>query len=136
MYLFEYNKKKILYTGDFRITQNSVAKYNHLQSKGEPIHLDALYVDTTFQYVPMFPKRSDVVRNVVIHIQNWLNLNEKHRVVLLTSAGYGYECVCNQIYNATGIKTCVGESFWNIYRFATLFIYSHFTIAQCTSGGL
>ncbi|KAJ8706596.1 hypothetical protein PYW07_012674 [Mythimna separata] len=115
MYLFEYNKKNILYTGDFRISRNSVAKYNHLQYKGEPINVDVLYVDTTFQSVPSFPKRSDVVRNVVFHIKNWLDLNEKHRVILLTSAGYGYECVCNVIYDSLGIQTCVGESFWNIY---------------------
>lgn len=119
MFLFEYNGKKILYTGDFRISRNSVAKYTHFHSKGpisKPICLDVLYVDTTFQNVPSFPKRSDVVRNVVLHIKNWLKQSRKHKVVLITSARFGYEYVCNQIYDETGFKTYAGDLYTCVYR--------------------
>lgn len=115
MFLFQHENKNILYTGDFRITRNSVAKYTHLHHSGDPITLDVLYVDTTFQNIPTFPKRSDVVRNAAVHIKNWLNLSKEHRVVLLTSAGYGYEVVCNVIFEETGMKTYVDGFHWDIY---------------------
>lgn len=122
MFLFEY-KETVLYTGDFRITQNTVASYTHLHKNSEPINLDALYVDTTFQDVPSFPKRSEVVRNVAEHVRDWLNMSSKHRVVLITSACYGYECVCNEIYSATGIKTYINPVKWRVFRSVYLFLF-------------
>ncbi|CAB3240898.1 unnamed protein product [Arctia plantaginis] len=114
MFLFNY-KETILYTGDFRITQNTVASYTHLHKNGVPIHLDSLYVDTTFQDVRSFPKRSEVVRNVAEQVRDWLNMSIKHRVVLITSACYGYECVCNEVYSTTGIKTYINAVKWKVF---------------------
>lgn len=115
MFLFQYNNKNILYTGDFRLSKNTVMKYKHFHFNGEPIQLDVLYVDTTFQDVPSFPTRSDVVRNVVLHVKNWLKLSDSHRVIMLTSANYGYEYICNEIYKQTKLKTFVGN-YMNVYR--------------------
>ncbi|XP_022832135.1 protein artemis-like isoform X1 [Spodoptera litura] len=116
MYLFEYENQKILFTGDFRISKNDVAKYKHLQNNGEPIQIDALYVDTTFQDKPYIPKRSEVVSNLIPHINKWLAENEKNKVVLSVSAMFGYEGACNQIYDEIKIKANVNEDDWAIYR--------------------
>ncbi|XP_075989994.1 protein artemis-like [Anticarsia gemmatalis] len=115
MFLFEHNKT-VLYTGDFRITQNSVSKYTHLhKSNGEPINLDALYIDTTFQNVPSFPRRSEVIRNIVSYVKDWLSVDGRD-VVLITSACYGYEAVCNELYSATGIKTFIANRLrWQVF---------------------
>lgn len=59
MFLFQTMNKNILFTGDFRISSNSVSKYAHFHDKnGDAIHLDAMYVDTTFlgMYIIYFGK--------------------------------------------------------------------------------
>ncbi|KAF9416887.1 hypothetical protein HW555_005890, partial [Spodoptera exigua] len=116
MFLFEYKNQRILFTGDFRISKNDVSKYKHLQNNGKPIQIDALYVDTTFQDMPSFPRRSEVVSNLIPRISAWLAGNKENNVVLSVSAMFGYEGVCNQIYDEIKIKSNVIENDWQIYR--------------------
>ncbi|KAF9824765.1 hypothetical protein SFRURICE_020496 [Spodoptera frugiperda] len=116
MFLFEYKNQNILFTGDFRISKNDVAKYKHLQNNGEPIKIDVLYVDTTFQDRPSFPKRSEVVSDLIPHIKHWLADNPKNVVLLSVSAMFGYEGACNQIYDEIKIKANVNEDDWKIFR--------------------
>lgn len=116
MFLFEYKNQNILFTGDFRISKNDVAKYKHLQNNGEPIKIDVLYVDTTFQDRPSFPKRSEVVSDLIPHIKHWLADNPENVVLLSVSAMFGYEGACNQIYDEIKIKANVNEDDWKIFR--------------------
>ncbi|XP_022831598.1 protein artemis-like [Spodoptera litura] len=116
MFLFEYEKQKIMFTGDFRISKDDVEKYTHLQNNGIPIQIDALYIDTTFQKEHYFPKRSEVVRELIPYITQWLDESDENRVNLGASAMFGYEGVCNQIYDAIKIKVKVEEDKWQIYR--------------------
>lgn len=116
MFLFEYKNQNILFTGDFRISKNDVAKYKHLQNNGEPIKIDVLYVDTTFQDQPSFPKRSEVVSDLIPHIKHWLADNPENVVLLSVSAMFGYEGACNQIYDEIKIKANVNEDDWKIFR--------------------
>lgn len=113
MLLFEC-KQTILYTGDFRITANDITKYTHLHKNGEPICIDVLYIDTTFQNVHSFPRRSEVVSNVIVQVENWIKQSHNHRVILITSAAYGYENICNEVYSATQIKTYIPGK-WDLF---------------------
>ncbi|XP_026325524.1 protein artemis-like [Hyposmocoma kahamanoa] len=64
MFLFQTTNKNVLFTGDFRISNNNVSKYTYFHDKnGDAIHLDALYVDTTFldEYTPSPERPPDAI---------------------------------------------------------------------------
>ncbi|KAJ2941697.1 hypothetical protein O0L34_g10505 [Tuta absoluta] len=120
MFLFKKNKKSILYTGDFRMHPNDLPKYGpfHKDKQGlEPIHIDVMYVDTTFisRRYENFPKRSESVDALIAVIHRHLHTHNGC-VALHVSARYGYEFVYNLIYKKMGLKVFVGEDRWRFYR--------------------
>ncbi|XP_053622589.1 protein artemis-like isoform X2 [Plodia interpunctella] len=120
MILFQNNRKTVLYTGDFRYTQHDVKKIRDLHNpndRTEPIHIDTMYVDTTFITLDKtdLPKRSDSINYLLREVNSWLNKGDEYKVALDTPAKYGYECVFNEIYDKLGRKVYVTDAKWRLY---------------------
>ncbi|CAH2216357.1 jg13317 [Pararge aegeria aegeria] len=117
MFLFTYESKKILFTGDFRINCNDLTKYTALHDNGAPIKLNTVYIDTTFINLEydFFPKRNDSVDKLIYHVKKWLNFNSKNCLAIYTPAKYGYEFVFNAIYEQLGMKVYVSTDRWALY---------------------
>ncbi|KAG7312305.1 hypothetical protein JYU34_001785 [Plutella xylostella] len=119
MFLFETNESTVLYTGDFNLRFTDVKQLVSLHDLNKkPIKIDTLYVDTTFidyghEY---FPKRSEVMNELMAVIKEWLHKDNKNRIALSLSAKYGYEYVFVEIYNKLGMKVYVNEERWAFYR--------------------
>lgn len=94
MFLFEHEKKIILYTGDYRIHKNDFRKFNAFKyPSGALKRIDKIYLDTTFFFkcYPFFPSRQTCVKEVCNIIREWLEQSKNHSIQLSTSARYGYE---------------------------------------------
>ncbi|CAH1642831.1 unnamed protein product [Spodoptera littoralis] len=65
---------------------------------------------------PFLTKRSEVVKEVIPYITQWLDESDNNRVNLIVDAMFGYEGICNQIYDEIKIKVNVEEDKWQIYR--------------------
>ncbi|CAH2065112.1 unnamed protein product, partial [Iphiclides podalirius] len=118
MFLFKIPEKTVLYTGDFRIRINDVAKYSKLhEPNGEPIKIDALYVDTTFVASRFgdFPKRSDTVESVIDVIETWLGGGPSREVAVYLPGNYTFEFIFNRIHERLKMKVQVGELKWRLY---------------------
>ncbi|XP_026753752.2 protein artemis-like [Galleria mellonella] len=121
MFLFQTNNKTILYTGDFRISPNDIKKHRDFhspQDRNEPIHLDTMYIDTTFLNGEhnVFMRRTEVIDYLTSEIKSWLDRDSENRVALSLSAKYGYESVFNEIYKRLRKKVYVNDKIWSLYR--------------------
>ncbi|CAG4999918.1 unnamed protein product [Parnassius apollo] len=118
MFLFKTTKKTILYTGDFRIRINDIPKYAKLHERnGDPINIDAMYVDTTFikEEFEDFPKRSETVDTVIFEINRWLKTSAKYAVAIYMPANFTYEFIFNQIQKRLNTKVYVNDKKWRLY---------------------
>ncbi|XP_068627223.1 protein artemis-like [Battus philenor] len=119
MFLFKTAKITVLYTGDFRIRINDIPKYSKLHnSNGEPIRIDAMYVDTTFieRQFEEFAKRSDTVDSVINEIDTWLKASDDHAISIFMYAKYTFEFLFNKIYQRLKMKVYVNNDKWALYR--------------------
>ncbi|XP_013189849.1 protein artemis [Amyelois transitella] len=120
MILFQTNRKTVLYTGDFRYTQNDVKKIRDLHNsnnRNEPIHIDTIYLDTTFLTIDKedLPRRSESIDYMLREIKYWLERGDEFKVALETPAKYGYECVFNDIFEKLGRQVYVVDAKWSLY---------------------
>lgn len=119
MFLFEYEGKIILYTGDYRIHKNDFKKINAFKyPSGELKHIDKIYLDTTFfsKSYPFFPSRQTCVKQVCGIIREWLKQSENHSVKLDTRARYGYEDLLIEVSKELGMPIHVRGSEYDFYR--------------------
>lgn len=119
MFLFQTDKETVLYTGDFRITENDVSKLGFLHDgNGKPIPIDVMYVDTTFiskQYTS-FPKRSTCVKKLIQIMKDWLQKDINNAIALNMPAKFGYEFLYNAIYEHLNLKVFINNERYQFYR--------------------
>ncbi|KAJ0184257.1 hypothetical protein K1T71_000680 [Dendrolimus kikuchii] len=119
MFLFRTPTKTILYTGDFRINPSDISKYNQLHENGQPIEIDVMYVDTTFQdkLHEEFPKRSETVDYAIDEMKKWLDdeFEEDRCIALHTSARFGYEFVYKEIFKRLKLRVYVKPAIRQFY---------------------
>lgn len=119
MFLFEYEGKIILYTGDYRIHKNDIRKFKAFKyPSGLPKHIHKIYIDTTFFYknYSSFPSREQCVEEVCSIISEWTAKSKYHIVHLVTSARYGYEYLFIEISRKLGLPIHVCEREYKFYR--------------------
>lgn len=119
MFLFEFEGKIILYTGDYRIHKNDFKKFNAFKyPSGELKRINKIYLDTTFflKCYPSFPSRRKCVKEVCDIISRWIKQSSKHVVQLNTSAYYGYEDLLIEISKEIGHPIHVKYNAHEFYR--------------------
>ncbi|XP_043467083.1 protein artemis [Leptopilina heterotoma] len=121
MFLFEYNGKKILYTGDFRINSNDLSKIKSLHDYDGrnmyPLKFDKIYLDTTFLNLNYsnIPTRKESVEEIKKAASQWLEQDSKNVVLLKLPYTYGLEYVFREISIALKRKIHVLESVHDVY---------------------
>lgn len=127
MFLFRTNDVTVLYTGDFRVNRDDICKYKQLHRHDEPIDIDVMYVDTTFQNKDYedFPDRSESTDYAVEEIKKWFaeGNSENKYVGLHTSARLGYEFLFKELHRQLNMKIYIPHK-------DTWELYSKFTILQ------
>ncbi|XP_013163164.1 PREDICTED: protein artemis-like [Papilio xuthus] len=118
MFLFKTTEKTVLYTGDFRIRINDISKYGNLHKNDDPIHIDAMYIDTTFfkEKYDDFAKRTDTVDTVIDEISKWLKKDKENAVSIFMYANYTFEFLLNKIYQKLNMKVYINDHKWDFYR--------------------
>ncbi|CAG4999914.1 unnamed protein product [Parnassius apollo] len=145
MFLFKTTNKTILYIGDFRPRISDIEKDANLhEPNGNPINIDAMYVDTEFNQegYENFPKRSHTVHEVIKEIDKWLKKGENYAVAIYVYANYTHEFICNQIHEKLNIKVAIPElvpGITNDYRENRIHLCSknknlENSHSECTSG--
>ncbi|XP_044001717.1 protein artemis-like [Aphidius gifuensis] len=110
MFLFEINKKFILYTGDFRINSQDLSKIKSLHDeKNVPIKFDNIYLDTTFfdDSFDYLPTRQQSFVEILKFIKNWLDKDEKNIINIEISAKFGSEYIYMKLFDELNIKVHV-----------------------------
>ncbi|XP_055338281.1 protein artemis-like [Paramacrobiotus metropolitanus] len=115
MFLFDGDKGKVLYTGDFRYYADQIEKCEVLLSLSGT--LTALYLDTTFcdPYSRTFPKREQCIRGAVRQIKEW-TLNTNAVICLDCRMEYGYEPFFVALHQELGEKIHVSSKKYSLYR--------------------
>lgn len=119
MFLFEYEGRVILYTGDYRIHKNDIKKFKTLKYRsGTPKPIHKIYLDTTFffkKYIS-FPLRDHWIEEVCSMIREWIARSAHHIVNLITSARYGYEDLFIELSKQLSLPIHVCEAEYKFYR--------------------
>ncbi|KAG5676880.1 hypothetical protein PVAND_006684 [Polypedilum vanderplanki] len=110
MFLFQTEEHDILYTGDFRFTLKDVENIQILKDAKIYGKLK-IYLDTTFMKneYKNFPRQKDSCQKVVEIVQNHLGQSQMNKVMLQTSARYGYERLLIQLYEKLNEKIFVAN---------------------------
>lgn len=119
MFLFEYNNKNILYTGDYRVSADDFKKFRFLyDSTGHVKHIHKLYLDTTFFKVsyPYFPARDSSLQQVCELMKQWIKKSTEHTINIETPARYGQEYLFNEIAKQMKMPIHVSEEAYNFYK--------------------
>jgi len=129
---------RILYTGDFRFDNlggKYLARLHALHSGTIPLHIDEMYLDTTFcsPMYPSFPPRQVAEENIWKICDEWVKKNrskktrQKHAVLLDLPARYGYENIFHHIYQRSGYE-------WRVHVPSTKFseYLCHSSLEDCT----
>jgi len=107
--------KRILYTGDFRFDYSGkpLTFLKALHSGSVPLHIDEMYLDTTFcsDDYPSFPTRQEAENNIWRICEEWVKKNRvkkrnnpKYLVRFHLPARYGYEAMFHTIYQKSGYE--------------------------------
>lgn len=80
MYLFETDKKTILYTGDFRISLKNLENIKQLKELQDHDFL-VIYMDSTFfkKSFPKFPTQTESVNKIIELVHNWTKKSKHHK---------------------------------------------------------
>ena len=87
-FLFETESRRVLHTGDFRLSVADIQQIKHLHVgphyQRTPKTIDHLYIDTTFcsPHAPVFPCRQKATQEAIHHIREWLDLGSNYYVNL------------------------------------------------------
>ena len=107
---------RVLYTGDFRFDNllgKPLTSLQALHSGTVPLHIDEMYLDTTFcsSNYTSFPTRQVAEESIWRICQEWIKKNQKkkrnqpkHLVLFHLPARYGYETMFHKIYQRSGYE--------------------------------
>jgi len=108
--------KRILYTGDFRFDNllgKPLTSLQALHSGTDPLHIDEMYLDTTFctNDYNSFPTRHVAEENIWRICEEWVKKNKRTKknqpkflVLFHLPARYGYETMFHKIYQRSGYE--------------------------------
>lgn len=120
MFLIEYNDKKILYTGDFRMNLNyfKTSQKYLINDDGSFKGIDDLYLDSTFALpsdFDHFPAREDSEKLILNMVEEWILKSENHKIVIEIPACIGTEYLFFAIVKSIKSRIIVHDS--SYYRF-------------------
>jgi len=130
MLLFEFDDKRILYTGDCRVSIKDLKTMPSLHQNfkgtiaGEKTSgnltvqtIDHLYVDSTFCSVDRnFPFRGQAVQEALTHIKAWLLGSTNFVIRMSFSARVAHEYVLIQLFEILNLKTHVSAEKFEAYK--------------------
>ncbi|CAO1327886.1 unnamed protein product [Diamesa tonsa] len=110
MYLFETDKKTILYTGDFRISLKNLENIKQLKELQDHDFL-VIYMDSTFfkKSFSKFPTQTESVEKIIELVDNWTKKSKHHKVHLNVPARYGYEYLLMELYKSLKQRIYIPE---------------------------
>ncbi|XP_053698408.1 protein artemis-like [Sabethes cyaneus] len=116
MLLFENQAhQQILYTGDFRLSPKDLRNIVPLRT----VHLDAVYLDTTFfnRSFSYFPSQSESLAKISSLATEWLARDERNVVAFKLPALYGSEFLFVELYRRLKQKIHVRPEELQQYRY-------------------
>lgn len=121
MFLIEYNNKRILYTGDFRISVSNFKEIKSSLTNADKTikKINDLYLDTTFAVnseYNNFPPREKCEKVLLQLVDEWLCRNAEHKVFIRIPACIGTEYLYISLYKRFKKKVVVhGDAFHQFY---------------------
>ncbi|XP_066146139.1 protein artemis [Euwallacea fornicatus] len=112
MFLFETDKIRILYTGDYRIHAHDITKFRCFYDVfGIVKSINKIYLDTTFflESYRSFPKRETSLSELCNVILQWTSQHPKNSIKLNFCGRYGYEYVFTEIYKVCKMQVHVNK---------------------------
>uniref|UniRef100_A0A182SLK9 Protein artemis n=1 Tax=Anopheles maculatus TaxID=74869 RepID=A0A182SLK9_9DIPT len=96
MFYFETKTIRLLYTGDFRLSAESVAVIEQDKIRPTIIYLDTTFLAKEYTY---FPTRQESMSRIISICTQWLNADRRNIVALWLPAMYGSEELLCQLYS-------------------------------------
>ncbi|XP_014205476.1 protein artemis [Copidosoma floridanum] len=121
MFLFNFNNKRILYTGDFRINKEDFPKLKSLHYGNAtqllPLPIDKVYLDTTFMNLNFleFPSRTESSKELCLAVKEWIDKDPRNVVILEISALYGSEFIYMELNKKLNKKIHVKDHVYRVY---------------------
>lgn len=117
MFLIENHRTRVLYTGDFRLNKKELEGIKAFTEYKNTI--DEIYLDSTFlkDIYPNFPTQDASCEAIVKLIEEWTSKGSHKKILLHTSARYGYEWMFIQLYKSLKMKIHVTEANYESYRY-------------------
>lgn len=119
MILFETSHETILYTGDFRICDKDIAKFQPLHHKdGLPKEINKLYIDTTFWNLPQehFPSRDESLLLITSEIEKWISKNADGQIHIDRPARIGSEFLAVALSQKFKSKIHISSESCQLYK--------------------
>ncbi|XP_003424812.1 protein artemis [Nasonia vitripennis] len=139
MFLLNFGDKRILYTGDFRISIEDISKLKSLHyttnSQRLPLQIDKIYLDTTFLDVDfqILPSRLDSLKKLAAVVKEWVEKDPKNVVLIEFSAKYGSEFLYMELSKMLNKRIHVKDDLYRVYSRLDI-LANHVTdIAESTS---
>lgn len=117
MFLIENHEKRILYTGDFRLNQkelNRIRALTEYKSAIDEIYLDSTFLSHNYRNFPLQEQSCEAIASL---IKEWTSKGSHKKILLHTSARYGYEWLYIELYKSLKMKIHVKESEYDSYRY-------------------
>ncbi|XP_053663680.1 protein artemis-like [Anopheles marshallii] len=95
MFYFETKTVRLLYTGDFRHSSDSMAVIKQDHIRPEIVYLDTTFLDRDYMY---FPTRQQSMSRIIALCTQWLEADQRNIVSLWPPATYGSEELFHQLY--------------------------------------
>uniref|UniRef100_A0A182LYC2 Protein artemis n=1 Tax=Anopheles culicifacies TaxID=139723 RepID=A0A182LYC2_9DIPT len=96
MFYFETKTVRLLYTGDFRLSTESMAVIEQDNIRPEIVYLDTTFLDREYAY---FPTRKQSMDRIIELCSQWLDADQRNIVSLWPPATYGSEELFHQLYS-------------------------------------
>ncbi|XP_049296929.1 protein artemis-like [Anopheles funestus] len=94
MFYFETKTVRLLYTGDFRLSAESMAVIEQDHIRPEIVYLDSTFLDREYAY---FPTRQESMSRIIEICSQWLDADPRNIVSLWLPATYGSEELLHQL---------------------------------------
>lgn len=117
MFLFETSKdnKRILYTGDFRISKKDLKQLTALKEPFDSIYLDSTFFSEQYSH---FPTQSQSIKMMIAKFEEYLkSKGSNFKILLKFSARIGYEYLINQLYKHFKKKIYVNPELYENYKY-------------------
>lgn len=119
MFLIEYQGKRILYSGDIRITADDLKKIRGglTNADSSVIEIDDLYLDTTWAVPSKFdviPSREDSQNVILELVEKFISSN--YKVALNPPSNFGYETLYMSLYRKLRKPVVMHDNNFEYYR--------------------